>query len=518
MILRPYQTEAVSAAKAALIRKNNCLIVGPCACGKTVIFSELIRWLHNAGRRVLVLMDREQLVAQTAAAILKNTGIAPGIACKSVLKKLELDPEIVVASRQSLAPALRNGHSGIKFNAVFVDEVHLMNQKSGQYIRIIRKLTENYPAMRIFGCTATPFRMTGKIHGPDKIFDGIDYHIRSDHLLENGFLAPLKWKVRENDALASLKPTSTGELNEKEHYAVLKNEIFVHQVRTAYDQYCSDRKTVIFALNIAHAELIQAEFSDMKTWIIHSKLTDTETPIREFSEADSGVMINVGILTIGSDIPSISAIILARRTMSTALFFQIVGRGARLYPEKKDCLIIDLCGSALIHGIDPDAPILQLDTTGEKKPKLKICPMCERACGLRTKTCPDCGFQFPVKEPEPQEIEQTAKIGKLVDFEGFQKIDISEVRYFLHLKEGKAPSVRAEFFAGGKLVAKKWFSPGHPHPYPAKIATEFWVKMSGRKPYPKSAKQWVERSAELSRTTIAHVRQSGKYPEIVGFS
>ena len=53
------------------------------------------------------------------------------------------------------------------------------------------------------------------------------------------------------------------------------------------------------------------------------------------------VFISLGILTEGTDIPIIDCILMARPTKSTVLFQQMFGRGVRLYPGKKDCLVID---------------------------------------------------------------------------------------------------------------------------------------------------------------------------------
>lgn len=46
-------------------------------------------------------------------------------------------------------------------------------------------------------------------------------------------------------------------------------------------------------------------------------------------------------MTEGTDIPRIDCILMARPTKSSVLFQQMFGRGMRLFPEKKDCLVID---------------------------------------------------------------------------------------------------------------------------------------------------------------------------------
>ena len=52
-------------------------------------------------------------------------------------------------------------------------------------------------------------------------------------------------------------------------------------------------------------------------------------------------LTNVGVLTEGFDDPGVSCIAMARPTKSESLYAQCVGRGARLAPGKKDCIVLD---------------------------------------------------------------------------------------------------------------------------------------------------------------------------------
>ena len=70
-----------------------------------------------------------------------------------------------------------------------------------------------------------------------------------------------------------------------------------------------------------------------------------DQPLQIIACAGSGktqVICNVGVLTEGYDNPATSCIIMARPTKSQALFIQCIGRGTRLYPGKRNCLILDV--------------------------------------------------------------------------------------------------------------------------------------------------------------------------------
>lgn len=532
--LRSYQQEAVRAVKAALSKKHDCLLVAPCAAGKTVIFSEIVRWLHTYGRKTLILLDRENLVSQTAARIRDYLGAegAVGVACASVSSKKDLDAQVIVASRQTLAPMLRNGSGDLAVNLAILDEAHLVHPRRGQYKEILERLTANYHGMRILGCTATPYRLKGgNIYGPQRLFTCLDHTITTEELLRENYLVPLVWKVKQSDLNAQLdrvRKSSTGELNETEQAEILGQEVYVRGVYDAWREHAVNRKTAVFALNIEHAGLIRDVFetNGVRTWLIHSRMAgkDVQAAIEEFRRSE-GVMVNVGILTIGSDIPSISCVILARRTMSTALFFQIVGRGARLFPGKSDCLVIDLCGNAFLHGIDPDNPIRQQQHEGDADDvKIKLCPMCDHACSLNARRCKVCDFAFPI-EQEGEEGGDGLSIAdghappELVEFKGFETKTCTTVRYYRHQARFKpVPSVRAEYHEEtGRIAAKQWLCPQH-SAWAKKKAGFYWIDMGGRWPIPKTVDEWLRRAkTELAegpvRVTMA-VDGRGRFPEV----
>jgi DNA repair protein RadD len=515
--LRQYQKEAVNAIIDTLHTKKTALLTAPCAAGKTIIFCEIIKHFISKNKRCLVLMDREQLVSQNAKKIsefISDDNI--GVACASVQARKEVGKQVVVASRQTLIKLIDGGI----FDLVIIDEAHLFNQEGGQYLEILEKLKGNNPDIRLFGCTATPYRMTGNIYGDDKLFSKRDFQITTEELIHEKFLVPMIWKAPKNsklyEELKKIKRNSTGELNEKQQFGILQNEIYIDQVYQNWMKHASNRKTAIYALNIQHAELISKVFREygVQTWLIHSKMPiDTVRQNISDFKSGNGVIINVGILTIGSDIPSIECIMLARRTLSTSLFFQIVGRGARLSPEKKDCLVLDLCGSSYLHGVDPDKPIVQVVGDGEKKDaKLKLCPMCEFLVGMATKRCPGCGFEFPIEEKEESDVAETGDV-ELEDFRGIETFECNRINYFYHKNIHKPiPTVRAEYDIQG-LKVKQWLCPEHSG-FAQRKAGWYWTNLGGKFPRPRTVKEWLARAGELSRSVTLTVNFLTRFPEV----
>jgi DNA repair protein RadD len=83
----------------------------------------------------------------------------------------------------------------------------------------------------------------------------------------------------------------------------------------------------------------------------------------------------VSVLTTGFDAPHVDVIAILRPTQSISLFQQIVGRGLRLSPGKKDCLVLDYTN----NGYNIFQPEI-----GEKKPT-------QDSVAVQVH-CPECDF------------------------------------------------------------------------------------------------------------------------------
>ncbi len=62
MQLRDYQEQAASSVIEEWKENKSTLLVLPTGCGKTVVFSEIIKRLHP--KRVMVIAHREELIWQ----------------------------------------------------------------------------------------------------------------------------------------------------------------------------------------------------------------------------------------------------------------------------------------------------------------------------------------------------------------------------------------------------------------------------------------------------------------------
>ena len=82
----------------------------------------------------------------------------------------------------------------------------------------------------------------------------------------------------------------------------------------------------------------------------HTK-KEREVILKWFKEKPNAILSSVSILSTGFDEPTIETIILNRATKSLTLYFQMIGRGSRVLPNKSTFDVIDLGNNAARFGM-----------------------------------------------------------------------------------------------------------------------------------------------------------------------
>ena len=81
--------------------------------------------------------------------------------------------------------------------------------------------------------------------------------------------------------------------------------------------------------------------------------TEQSTRDKILSQFTKGIIrcvVNVGVLTTGFDYPELECILIARSTMSLALYYQMVGRVMRPHKNKTSGWVVDLGGNIKFFG------------------------------------------------------------------------------------------------------------------------------------------------------------------------
>lgn len=410
MQLRSYQRKAIDQVKHDFEdRKGFVLIQAATGAGKTIIFCSLIKELleNTPFLRIAVVAHRRELAAQARD---KLNGVWPeapiGLACSSLDKKSDLNHAVTIGTIQTLARQSKF----TPFHVVIIDEVHRLPTKEvdSQFGQFLRGLLELNPGLQVLGVTATPFRLGhGYIYGQNcktpwaNWFSERSYAIDIGRLQAGGFLCPYVYMVADkglNEDLESVQCGNFGDYKIDElEKVVVRQQHLLSAVKTLENHAVQRQGIIIFCVSISHSDMIRDELLNIgiPSQSVHSEMTiaDRDATLKAFEEGAIRVLTNVNVLTEGWDSPRADCVMLCRPTLSTALYVQMVGRGLRVHPQKKDCLVLDLAGCYARHG-SVQHPIVRINdkdaTTITDKNRDKTCPECLEVIPLSEVTCPYC--------------------------------------------------------------------------------------------------------------------------------
>ena len=332
-------------AIGALDDGGNILYQLPTGGGKTVIFSEITRkYIEFYRKKVVVLTHRIELSAQTSK-MLADFGVKNKV-INSAVKEIsaEDDHSCYVAMVETLNNRL-NDEKIILENVglVIIDEAHYNS---------FRKLFKYFENAYVLGVTATPLSSNIKLPMKDyykKLIIGES--IKS--LIDKGFLA--KAEIHRFDlSLQSLKLGTNGDYTVKSSDSFYTNQNMIGKLLKAYTELSKGRKTLIFNNGIFASYSVYEAFSKLDLPIRH---LDNKNSVAEraeildwFKHTPNAILTSVSILTTGFDEPSLETVILNRATRSLTLYFQMIGRGSRVLPNKSSFRVIDLGNNTLRFG------------------------------------------------------------------------------------------------------------------------------------------------------------------------
>ncbi|SNY99888.1 DEAD/DEAH box helicase [Flagellimonas pacifica] len=330
---------------------TNILYQLPTGGGKTVVFSEITRkFIQDTGKKVIVLTHRIELSRQTSK-MLHGFGVANKI-INSEVKELHDQDEYMcfVAMVETLNNRLQEEKVTLKnVGLVIIDEAHYNS---------FRKLFKYFEESTILGVTATPLSSNIKLPMKDHYKNLIiGESIKS--LIEKRFLA--KAKLYNYDvSLRTLKLGIHGDYTVKSSDEFYGNHSMLGKLLTAYEETAKGTKTLIFNNGINTSLYVYETFKKAGYPVRHLDNKNTATERKEildwFANTPDAILTSVSILTTGFDEPSVQSIILNRATRSLTLYFQMIGRGSRVLPNKDEFTVIDL-GNNLARFGPWDSPV-----------------------------------------------------------------------------------------------------------------------------------------------------------------
>lgn len=375
--------------------------------GKTITLSKLVRdFLYDSPTeaKALILGHRVEIFNQNKLKfeLISNQNIAISEVNQS---KKDFSGQVVFAMNQTL---MRDKLllQMPKFDLVVIDEVH--RAASNGYERILDRVRKLNERTAILGVTATPLRSDKRtLH---KFFNNISTEIDLHTLIKDGILvAPVTYVIEglQTKALTDYDATHKGgsELQKERAYSdIIAHKVKLEDVFKHWLEKAGTRRTVIFAPSIAVSNDVTKFFNEHG---IHGVSIDANTTpfhrhrfLDNFKTGKFQFISNVSLLTEGWDCPEVECILLLKGNSYKSAYLQMIGRGLRSHPGKKDCIVLDFGISTLTLGnLEQDirkaleAPILSPALAPSKS-----CPECAAELPWRTMICALCGFEFKAKE------------------------------------------------------------------------------------------------------------------------
>lgn len=361
--LRKYQKYASDRGYEALTksRPQPFLMVLGTGAGKSIVIADMV---HRLNDNVLVLQPSKELVAQNYEKMMAyEPDFEVGVYCAGLGRK-----EIKQVTYATIQSIHRKPEDFMLFRYIIVDECHGVDPagfddgtgaKRRKQPGMYAKFFEALGTRRICGLTATPYRLEQRYYyqGDEKkytaqlkmlnriypfFFKSIVCLIETDKLIEHGFLSPIVYRQVQLDGFSSLRINSTGQDYDVDSVQEFwENDTRLEKLATVIQKIDAEcQRNLVFCSSRLQARRTKAMLEAM---VIRAEMVDGETPPKErdalvasYRAGDFKHMLNVGVFTTGFDVPELDSVVLARPTMSLALYYQMVGRGVRLDPARPE--------------------------------------------------------------------------------------------------------------------------------------------------------------------------------------
>lgn len=335
--VRYYQQEAID---RAMDKKIGILNLGTGA-GKTLIASEIIK---RVNRKTLVLINRIELVVQTADVFEEELGIEVGRMIEGELNS-NIDKDIIVASVQTIKAIMNRKNEDTKkcmellyrINVLIYDECHTVKD-AGMYKDVARALPN---ALYIIGLTGTAFRNDEHKMRMNALVGDVIYSKTTKELADEGFISKTKcYFYKISKCLLD---------NDNYHSAydkyIVQNEERNEKVKMIVDKN-PRAKILILTKLIAHGELLRNLIPNSRLITSDTSSEKRRVDFEDFKKSRYNVLIgSVQIFSTGINLPDLDILINVSGSKTTVGTIQSIGRVMRKSEGKSYGYYIDFYDS-----------------------------------------------------------------------------------------------------------------------------------------------------------------------------
>lgn len=413
--LRPYQINAVNEIRTALAQYRRVLFQLPTGGGKSLCFSYIAQQSQKYNRRVLILSNRVEILAQNGGA-LGSLGL--DVQYIDRYHRNIPNKRIAVGMSQTLRNRIEQTEWQEYVRSIdlcIVDEAHCCDHDF-----VYHYLKDSCFVLLV---TATPQRQ-GKQEQLGRFAAAMVTGVSVKELIRLGYLTPARHFTIAAPKLDDVEiDYKSQEYNQKSLAKKFEDKRVYCGVIDEWFRICPDRKTLMFCVSSKQAiecTKIFVERGISARYVLSGKFEDDSAYSGErsdvmdaFKNNEFQVLVNVGVAVAGTDVPDITCVIANYATTSMTKWRQSIGRSSRICEGKKDFIILDAGDNIRRLGFfeqEIEYSLWHNESAGGGIQQMKVCPTDKidinhnKGCGQlipsTCRYCPCCGFKFPTEKDE----------------------------------------------------------------------------------------------------------------------
>jgi DNA repair protein RadD len=345
--LRPRQLEAVNKIDTFITnsKKNHGLFVYPTSFGKSLVIANMASKYPN--KYFINVTNSKELLKQNYEKY-TSYGFEAEI-CSASLNSKNVG-KVTFATITTLSKFVKFFEDK---EVIIIDDEAQEGSKTGSQLHSFVKQLKNY---KLVGVTATPFRLSQGMEGTSLkmmnrdrscIYKSIEDVVQISEVVEQNYWSKLLYEVKDVDE-ESLQLNTTGTEFTDNSIQKFKeeNDINNRVVEEIKQLLSQGRKSILVSVPfISDAQEIALKLDSCEAVYSGMDTKDRDRIIDSFKSLKLKVIVQCRILSVGFDHPQLDAIIMAKPTNSLTFYYQYLGRGVRIHPDKKDCVVVDLSGN-----------------------------------------------------------------------------------------------------------------------------------------------------------------------------
>jgi superfamily II DNA or RNA helicase len=347
MKLREYQDRDYKEIVKLFKTNSKVLYQCPTGGGKSLVISQLI--IDNKDKKILFLSHKREIISQMRSR-LSDLGIKTGYAIASVSENM--DSNIIIGSISTMMRDKRmESYLDKPFDYIIIDEAH--RTRTSGYEKVLDHLFELNKDTKLFGVTATPYRMDKK--SLSKYYEQLVTSDDIKTLIENGFLSNYKTYTTSIGDIDKEVEKNGNEYQTQSLSQYMRKDIYLEYLVNSYKKLGNNKQMLVFCVDKKHALSVKNKYIELGYTNID--YIDSDTPenkrkqiLDSYRDKKLQIIVCIETLTEGIDLPDTGVVQLARPTKSIILYLQMLGRGTRIKENKEDLIILDCSGNTQEHG------------------------------------------------------------------------------------------------------------------------------------------------------------------------